>query len=82
MKIKHSIFILLLFGMIFSNSRVAFVRPGALMRLSNLSPYSEESNFSISTNLLKEYEDAIVMASAMLRGTTLLGFNKEGMKYD
>ena len=43
---------------------------------------SKESNFSISTKLLKEYEDAIVMASAMLRGTTLLGFNKEGMKYD
>ena len=31
---------------------------------------------------LEEYEDAIVMASAMLRGSTLLGFNKEGMKYD
>tara|TARA_R100000700_G_C3111699_1_gene104438 strand:- start:222 stop:425 length:204 start_codon:yes stop_codon:yes gene_type:complete len=43
---------------------------------------SKESNFSISTKLLEEYEDAIVMASAMLRGTTLLGFNKEGMKYD
>tara|TARA_R110001599_G_scaffold349041_1_gene576829 strand:+ start:235 stop:438 length:204 start_codon:yes stop_codon:yes gene_type:complete len=43
---------------------------------------SKESNFSISINLLNEYEDAIVMASAMLRGSTLLGFNKEGMKYD
>ena len=37
---------------------------------------------SCDIGLLEEYEDAIVMASAMLRGTTLLGFNKEGMKYD
>jgi len=42
---------------------------------------SKESNFSISTNLLKEYEDAIVYASAILRGSTLLGFG-EDMKYD
>jgi hypothetical protein len=37
---------------------------------------------SSDTGLLEEYEDAIVMASAMLRGSTLLGFNTEGMKYD
>ena len=48
MKIKHSIFILLLFGMIFSNSRVAFVRPGALMRLSNFTPYKDDQLFSLA----------------------------------
>tara|TARA_R100000152_G_C6647775_1_gene90297 strand:+ start:301 stop:483 length:183 start_codon:yes stop_codon:yes gene_type:complete len=37
---------------------------------------------SSDTGLLEEYEDAIVMASALLRGSTLLGFNEEGMKYD
>ena len=37
---------------------------------------------SSDTGLLEEYEDAIVMASAILRGSTLLGFNTEGMKYD
>ena len=36
---------------------------------------------SSDTGLLEEYEDAIVMASAMLRGSTLLGFG-EDMKYD
>ena len=37
---------------------------------------------SCDIGLLEEYEDAIVMASALLRGSTLLGFNEEGMKYD
>ena len=36
---------------------------------------------SSDTGQLEEYEDAIVMASAMLRGSTLLGFG-EDMKYD
>lgn len=36
---------------------------------------------SCDIGLLEEYEDAIVMASAMLRGSTLLGFG-EDMKYD
>ena len=36
---------------------------------------------SSDTGLLEEYEDAIVYASAILRGSTLLGFGEE-MKYD
>ena len=48
MKTKHIIFILLFFGIIFSNSRVAFVRPGALMRLSNFSPYNDDKLFSLA----------------------------------
>jgi len=47
MRIKYTIFFVLLITFVFSNSRVAFTRPGALMRLSNFEPYDNNKLFSL-----------------------------------
>ena len=48
MKIKYLLIISIFFICIFANSRVAFVRPGALMRLSNHEPYDNNKLFSLA----------------------------------
>ena len=73
MKIKHSIFILLLFGMIFSNSRVAFVRPGALMRLSNFTPYNDDQLFSLALG------SEITSLGTIVSHSSSFAFNKTNM---
>ena len=73
MKIKHIIFILLLFTIIFSNSRVAFVRPGALMRLSNFEPYDDDRLFSLALG------SEITSLGTIVSHSSAFAYNKTNM---
>ena len=73
MKIKHIIFILLFFGMVFSNSRVAFVRPGAFMRVSNFVPYDDDQLFSLALG------SEITSLGAIVSHSSSFAYNKTHM---
>lgn len=73
MKIKHIIIISIFFMCIFANSRVAFVRPGALMRLSNHEPYDNNKLFSLALG------SEITSVGNIMSHSSSFAFNKTNM---
>ena len=73
MNTKHLIVISLLFMFIFANSRVAFVRPGALMRLSNHEPYNHNKLFSLALG------SEITSLGDIVSHSSSFAFNKSNM---
>ena len=70
MKIKHIIIIGIFFICILANSRVAFVRPGALMRLSNYEPYDNNKLFSLALG------SEITSVGTIMSHSSSFAFNK------
>ena len=82
MKIKHTVFIILLFSLFFANSRVAFVRPGALMRLSNFEPYDNNKLFSLSLGSeITSLGTIVSHSSSFAYNKTNMNGNSWGLSY-
>ena len=73
MKIKYLLIISIFFICIFANSRVAFVRPGALMRLSNHEPYDNNKLFSLALG------SEITSVGNIMSHSSSFAFNKTNM---
>ena len=82
MKMTRIIFFILLCTFVFTNSRVAFVRPGALIRLSNFEPYDNNTLFSLSLGSeITSLGNIVSHSSSFAYNKTNMNGNSWGVSY-
>ena len=82
MKKKLLIIITIMFGLLLSSSRVSFMRPGALMRVSDLDQKNQNKLFSISVGTeVTSIGDILSHSSGFAYNKTYMNGTSWGLSY-